>query len=644
MQIVLSPQFAPPRLPKLHGAKKIKIKGGVLDFRCLKINAGNVSLLAIYIAIATMATPFDAAAGVTSLISLGITAFQGCVQGFIILSTAHHLGKDADDLRSRIEWEHYRLFQWSQHAGVDGEGSVNSALDWAQILDILRQLEVQLNDTTELKTRYGLCLEDDDCQGHSKDSWQDTTEISFLRKSLRLSPKFFLASSRIIHERNKKHPMRRLRWAIIDKAKLEKLIGDVRQRISCLWDILAFEDRLYIRKSLSHLLRNGIASTRNDDELSCLSELALGVESRVSVAGQMKRTKIELYPRDHDPALSDTVKLSGSRTQTLRALKLRSSLLSSDAGSSGEEREVVSYAGEHALVEFKFLGPAKIIQKKLSVRAENLAILLSRVETASFHALLCKGFIKRNDYILLIFELPASTVPVAITTSSDRPYLTLSDVRKQQDYLPDLDTRVSWALKLAETVLQLHTAGWVHKNISPAHILFLKRQGQNESEPGHFAGPYLSGFGYAREISPSAFSEEQQDVDEEDAYRHALAQGSRRDLPFRPQFDVYALGIVLIELGLWSSIKDILQIEHSKIPNAFMDTGTMSTVRRKLEFSLPRSFVDAAVIALTNSTTREYINLEDYAEEEEDSDSEDSLEEDSIDIQQSVVDKIRSCL
>lgn len=186
-------------------------------------------------------------------------------------------------------------------------------------------------------------------------------------------------------------------------------------------------------------------------------------------------------------------------------------------------------------------------------------------------------------------------------------------------------------------------AGWVHKDISPAHIFFLKKQGPNESESGHFAEPYLSGFGYARESPPSAFSEEQQEVGEENAYRHPLAQGFRRDHPFRPQFDVYALGIVLIELGLWSSIKGILQIAYSKIPNAFMDPVTMSNVRRKMESSLPRNFVDAAVIALTNSTTREYINLEGYAENEEDSDGENSLEDDSIDIKQSVVDKIRKC-
>ena len=590
-----------------------------------------------------MATPLDAAAGMAGLISLGITAFQGCVQGFIILSTAHHLGKDADDLRSRIEWEHYRLFEWSRHASIEGGGYVNPALNWTQILDILRQLEIQLNDTAELKTRYGLCLEDDASQSQLKHNLEDTTELSFLRKSLRLDPKFFLASSRIIHERNKNHPMRRLRWAIIDKAKLEKLLADVRQRIGCLWDILAFEDRLYIRDSLSHLLRNGIASTRNDEKLSCLSELALDVESRVAVAGQMKRTNLELYPRENDHTLSGTGKISGSRAQILRALKVRSSLLSSDAGSSGEEREVVSYAGEHVLVEFKFLGPDKVAQRKLSVRAENLAILLSQVETASLHTLQCKGFIKKSGYILLVFELPASTVPVAISTSSDRAYLTLSNARLQHDCLPDLHTRLSWALRLSQTVLQLHTAGWVHKSISPAHVLFLKRQGENESESRQFAGPYLSGFGCAREISPSAFSDEQPYMPEETAYRHALAQGLRR-CPFRPQFDVYALGIVLIELGLWSSISDVLQTTNSQIPTAIMDSATLSSVRRKMEFSLPRNFVDAAFIALTNSTTGEYINLENAVQNDEDSDEEYWLEDDSIDVQQSIVNKIRTCL
>ena len=73
-------------------------------------------------------------------------------------------------------------------------------------------------------------------------------------------------------------------------------------------------------------------------------------------------------------------------------------------------------------------------------------------------------------------------------------------------------------------------------------------------------------------------------MNEENAYRHALSQGSRKSF-LRPKFDMYALGIVLIELGLWSSIKDILQ-----------------TIRRKIDFSLPKNFVNTVFIAMTHST------------------------------------------
>jgi hypothetical protein len=38
--------------------------------------------------------------------------------------------------------------------------------------------------------------------------------------------------------------------------------------------------------------------------------------------------------------------------------------------------------------------------------------------------------------------------------------------------LPSLNQRVSIAVTLAETVLQLHTAGWLRKSIRPENVLF----------------------------------------------------------------------------------------------------------------------------------------------------------------------------
>ena len=175
--------------------------------------------------------------------------------------------------------------------------------------------------------------------------------------------------------------------------------------------------------------------------------------------------QIELFPRTDDFARSSTGKVSASRARILRSLKLKTSLLSSEAGSFEEQREVVFYASEDVLVEFKFLDPDKVGERNLTIRSENLAFRLRHVGTASLHTLQCKAFMKKSDYILLAFELPASKIPIAITTSSDRAYLTLSDVSVQEDYLPDIDTCLSWALMLAETVLQL--AGFIRVLLQP---------------------------------------------------------------------------------------------------------------------------------------------------------------------------------
>lgn len=86
------------------------------------------------------------------------------------------------------------------------------------------------------KILSGLVLQAEEVQSGEIYAAEDIEKVSALKRlSLRLEPKFFLATSRAIHTKNKRHPFRRLRWAVIDKAKLEDLLKDVRQVIGCLW-------------------------------------------------------------------------------------------------------------------------------------------------------------------------------------------------------------------------------------------------------------------------------------------------------------------------------------------------------------------------------------------------------------------------
>jgi len=52
-----------------------------------------------------------AAATLVSTFGFSAQVFDGCVKGFVLLSTAHNLGRDADILRSMLDWEQFRLEQ-----------------------------------------------------------------------------------------------------------------------------------------------------------------------------------------------------------------------------------------------------------------------------------------------------------------------------------------------------------------------------------------------------------------------------------------------------------------------------------------------------------------------------------------------------
>lgn len=94
--------------------------------------------------------------------SLAITLFTGCIQGLIILSTAHDLGKDVVEMRCRCNYEEWKLTEWAKRAGLLGaEGKLDERLDETLVNQLLAQLEALLTDTDKMKRRYGIEVEID---------------------------------------------------------------------------------------------------------------------------------------------------------------------------------------------------------------------------------------------------------------------------------------------------------------------------------------------------------------------------------------------------------------------------------------------------------------------------------------------------
>ena len=599
-----------------------------------------------------MGTPLDAAAGIAGLISLAFTVFQGCVQGFVILSTARQIGRDGDFLRVMIEWEHYRLYEWSQHAGIANE-RVTTDLNWALILGLLQQLEVLLTDVTKLRDRYGLVFEDKSQEKGEEFVAADAANESSLRNlSLQLDSRFFLSSTKAIHEKNRGSPLRRLRWSVIDKTKLEVLLHDVRQVLTCLWDALTFGDRKYVRDVLDLLLRNAIATSKNETEIAQFSMLAKSDGTNLSIAGQIKQSRLDLGEIANVPPSEAKTR---TRSQRLKKLRLKSGLLDQESGSTGQEREITRYDGEFVLAEFKWLDPDRSLKEKLTFRIENIAMLLNEAKDESLHTLRCRGIVKKSDQIISIFNLPQLS-KYRDPTSYHPVCLSLMDLIKGK-WTPDLTTRLTWAFHLADTILQLHTAGWMHKEIRPEHIIFIKDGPVEDMESSGLAGPFLSYFNYARESSLAAYSEKRVSERRANVYRHIDVQGEAK-ASFRPRYDVYAMGLCLIEISTWAKLPGLISCDSDTLPFKLVEADTLTALRSKLAVSLHRKFVDAVMMALTFSESPVAVaskplvltpedpvtvpNIEDRAGK--DSDEEEISADDTVDIQQEIVSLLRQCL
>jgi hypothetical protein len=257
---------------------------------------------------------------------------------------------------------------------------------------------------------------------------------------------------------------------------------------------------------------------------------------------------------------------------------------------SSSVQVIVEYHEYESMLKAGDLEPEEIAELKEPIR--NLAWLLQNcnfsshdsareaLSQPSIYALECLGFIDQPDEerSVFLYQLPSSdgdetgtklTTLHAFINAVDRE--TRRPLKK-----PSLNDRFNMAHCLAVTLLNLHASQWVHKNVwSRGILLFLQTKagvsvsglqahrltGTKDSENRILA--YLSDWGYARS--------EQQGTDmrgdfeaEPNLYRHPDRQG-RPTRQFNRRHDIYALGVVLLEIGLWFTMSRLME---SKIRDA----------------------------------------------------------------------------
>jgi len=176
----------------------------------------------------------------------------------------------------------------------------------------------------------------------------------------------------------------------------------------------------------------------------------------------------------------------------------------------------------------------------------------------------------------LVYELPHFPIyqrPGYLPTSahgySSQPQSLLSFLQHGADTdssnMPNLEDRFRLAFNLASSVLYFHTKGVTHRNINSNNVLFFPGE-QTVTSPevkswkeGVIRKPFVASFDQCAEDVPNG----QEEPFISSIYRHPRTiRGLRTS--FRPAYDLYSLGLILLEIGLWMPLSKLWKTRYTR--------------------------------------------------------------------------------
>ncbi|KAL8641930.1 MAG: hypothetical protein Q9228_001324 [Teloschistes exilis] len=344
---------------------------------------------------------------------------------------------------------------------------------------------------------------------------------------------------------------RSLKFVLRDKRKMQQLVKEL-----CYWNdsLDKMIDKL-AQESMRRRLRVRF-STGNIDQLQQLQAAASILQHRDLEEMASARTVIEQGYSDEKSARTPDTPTEPPTPSTDERFRLEMNQL--DFGQNlpfmtdQTRASATTSTGESIIVDWRLSRDdlwRKQNPKAFRQRTENLTkVLNSDLKALNVAVLHCIGYLDQSSTVTgyafkIPPEAPAGQKPVTL-------HQLLTNVTKTSD-VPDLGDRFELAKTLTTTVFEILNLGWVHKNIQPKNILFWPRPGTKGEID--FTKPYLVGFDISRPFQPGEISEKPLADPDDDIYRHPdyRAQNSRS---FLPSFDMYSLGIILFEIGIWRNV------------------------------------------------------------------------------------------
>ena len=213
------------------------------------------------------------------------------------------------------------------------------------------------------------------------------------------------------------------------------------------------------------------------------------------------------------------------------------------------------YRGQKVLLDWfdladRFRAPGLEVERKSYALA---AILNQDLSALDISIPRCVGSVKRNkshaDMSGYAFSVPDNAF------TSTRELRDLMSPKSTFDQ-PDLESRFELANALARTIFGMHLMDWFHGNLSTGNVVFCLHNEERELDLCH---PYLLGFGLQENYESNQYKMFETYDNRQDLwyYRHPEFRDGWGN--FKPSYDIYSLGVVLWEIGIWKTLQERLQ-------------------------------------------------------------------------------------
>ncbi|KFY22789.1 hypothetical protein V493_06320 [Pseudogymnoascus sp. VKM F-4281 (FW-2241)] len=501
-----------------------------------------------------------------AVIGLAAQLFISVVQTYRFISDAQGLVKDAPELYWKLRLEEIRLLAWGRYWGLD-QGKFDDFLQNAGLLDdvcgILTRMKEILQSTESMSKKYGIQRVEDPGVGQMT----VVEEEEAPKKRHKLVSKF--------------------KWAFTDKTKFQTMITDLQDFNNGLHSLL----RLGEYRAVGLVAQS--ESLRITESIATLSHLQKAcIEAIDSQATATTITRSSSYYRDLLLATSskqllaaqsmDVVAPTGTSLPSRpdESLLKESSLVKDYTKNSPSSlRLLASYSHPEnpptqVLIEWKDIDKTNPHLRLISKRVNDLAELLDEryPKPADFRVLDCLGYFEdeNNSRFGFLFSLPPQAQPIPPSSLHDL-------LARGAKTLPHLGERFEIARMIATSIIRLLDCGWVHAALRSENVVFFQNSGKGPQSLA-LSSPFILGFTYSRPQDPneSTLEYSQSNDTTHDLYRHPDVQRSHltkpsqtRHIRFQQRHDLFSLGIVLLEIGLWEQIETLWKPKYT--PDKFFD-------------------------------------------------------------------------